>query len=114
MRSGVMTLIDCGISMIGVSVLMPVALRVATKPSTGPHADSGKFSTGALTVVGAPDDAPPGVPAEAPGAGLRAIVVLRGVWCDGWTVMVSSSASLCFGGEASGACAAAGVASEEG
>lgn len=34
------TLIDCGTSTIGVSVLVPVALRVATKPLTGPSARS--------------------------------------------------------------------------
>ncbi|MNO06114.1 hypothetical protein D3C81_2277460 [compost metagenome] len=30
----------CGISFSGVSVLVPVPLRLATIPSTGPHADS--------------------------------------------------------------------------
>ena len=103
MRSAVMTEIDWGISTIGVSVLMPVALRVATKPSTGPKADSGRLSGGAV-VVAETVGAPPGSPAEAPGAGLRATVVVRGVWREGLTVMVSSSASLCFGGgEAKGA-----------
>jgi hypothetical protein len=42
---------EFGVSMIGVSVLVPVALRVATMPSTGPLALStrgGGLGSGAL------------------------------------------------------------------
>ena len=36
MRSRVITVIDCGVSISGVSVLVAVTARLATKPCTGP------------------------------------------------------------------------------
>src|SRR5438445_13190897 len=45
----VTTEIDCGVSMIGVSVLVAVPLRVATKPVTGPLARSPTTAPGAAT-----------------------------------------------------------------
>ncbi|MNV76704.1 hypothetical protein D3C71_1700740 [compost metagenome] len=49
MRSAVTTEIDCGVSRIAVSVLVPVALRLATYPATGLQA----VSVLAVTLIGA-------------------------------------------------------------
>src|SRR5688572_21356480 len=46
MRCAVITEIELGVSMIGVSVLVPVALRPATKPLTGPVARSTRGGAG--------------------------------------------------------------------
>src|SRR5262245_2547530 len=52
MRLAVITEMEAGVSISGVSVLVPVALRVATMPSTGPFArytlgGSGAWAAGA-------------------------------------------------------------------
>ena len=49
MRSRVITVIDCGVSISGVSVLVAVTARLATKPCTGPVGDS--FTSVAVTVT---------------------------------------------------------------
>lgn len=49
MRSRVMTLIDCGVSITGASVLVAVTARSATKPRTGPVAVSWTAAPGTVT-----------------------------------------------------------------